>query len=193
MNAEEVRQLLKARRQVIGSLPRVELARQHREAMARKTRLGLRQSMETDPSAVVQREALLIKVRRGQARIKGLPIYGYPIGPQKPVAQRSEGQIAHEILEAVALKWELTVADVLGNRRFKSIVMARQEACYEVKRELDWSFPRIGRLMGGRDHSTIIHSVWAHANRNGLPHLTQCYRGHRTKPKLVQACGVAVE
>ena len=37
--------------------------------------------------------------------------------------------------------------------------MPRQVAMYLIKETLDTSLVRIGELFGGRDHSTVIHSI----------------------------------
>ena len=46
-----------------------------------------------------------------------------------------------------------------GPRRNKPIVVPRQYAMYLLKMDLDMAYVEIGRLFGGRDHSTVIHSV----------------------------------
>ncbi len=44
--------------------------------------------------------------------------------------------------------------------RSKHIVAARQEAMYRVRKErTDMSLPMIGRVFGGKDHTTILHAV----------------------------------
>jgi len=37
--------------------------------------------------------------------------------------------------------------------------MPARFAMYKTLRERGWSYPRIGKLFGGKDHSTIIHGV----------------------------------
>jgi chromosomal replication initiation ATPase DnaA len=44
-----------------------------------------------------------------------------------------------------------------SNRRYKEIVLARQFIMYWAVRRTTLSLPQIGRLMGGRDHTTVIH------------------------------------
>lgn len=54
----------------------------------------------------------------------------------------------------------ITWADLKGQRRCKAIVLPRQIAIYEIhRRRKDMSFPQIGRLFGGRDHTTALSSV----------------------------------
>lgn len=50
--------------------------------------------------------------------------------------------------------------DMIGMRRWRHLVHARQAACWVVRRARPkLSYPRIGVLLGGRDHSTVIHAV----------------------------------
>ena len=40
----------------------------------------------------------------------------------------------------------------------KKIVKPRQIAMYILRKDLKCSFPFIGRKLGGRDHTTVMHS-----------------------------------
>lgn len=57
----------------------------------------------------------------------------------------------------VAAKFGLTVRQLIGNSRKQTNVMARAVIAV-VMYERGLSYPRIGALMGGRDHSTIINA-----------------------------------
>lgn len=69
---------------------------------------------------------------------------------------------AREIVHAIAEKHELTYRDLLSEIRSRPFVRARQEACYEIARLTHLSLPAIGKAMGGRDHTTIMHAIRAH-------------------------------
>lgn len=47
--------------------------------------------------------------------------------------------------------------DLHGNRRYREIVFARQFVMYWAVRLTPLSLPQIGRLMGDRDHTTVLH------------------------------------
>ena len=64
-----------------------------------------------------------------------------------------------EILRVVADFYTLRQAEITGPRRSKDIVRARQIAIYLAKQLTTKSLPEIGRRFGGRDHTTIIHSI----------------------------------
>jgi chromosomal replication initiator protein len=63
------------------------------------------------------------------------------------------------ILEQVARRFNLEVKVILGNKRLKEVVLARQLAMYLCREELGLSYPALGKLFGGKDHSTVLHSV----------------------------------
>src|SRR6185503_14030588 len=61
------------------------------------------------------------------------------------------------ILETVASFYAVKVDDIVGRDRSKDITMPRQMAMYLVREETDSSLPEIGQLIGGRDHTTVMH------------------------------------
>jgi chromosomal replication initiation ATPase DnaA len=68
-----------------------------------------------------------------------------------------------EIMEQTARKYAfegITVDEMKSARRTRGALMqARFEAAWRGKRETPLSLPQIGRLLGGRDHTTILHAV----------------------------------
>jgi hypothetical protein len=64
-----------------------------------------------------------------------------------------------EIQRAVAKHYNITISDILSVRRTNDVVLPRQIAAYLAKVLTTRSYPEIGRRMGGRDHSTILHAV----------------------------------
>lgn len=63
------------------------------------------------------------------------------------------------IRDRVAEEWGVTSADLASKRRTRQITIPRQVAMYLIKELLDESLVRIGEGFGGRDHSTVIHSI----------------------------------
>ena len=47
----------------------------------------------------------------------------------------------------------------MAENRSKKGALARQVAMYLLIHELELSPTRVGRLLGGRDHSTVIHGA----------------------------------
>ena len=63
------------------------------------------------------------------------------------------------IFEQVAIFYALSVGDLIAKNRTKKVALARQVAMYLLIHELELSPTQVGRLLGGRDHSTVIHGA----------------------------------
>ncbi len=61
------------------------------------------------------------------------------------------------IIETVAQYFGVSLQDMKGKGRDKTIVGPRQIAMYLVREETTISLEQIGQLLGGRDHTTIMH------------------------------------
>jgi chromosomal replication initiator protein len=62
------------------------------------------------------------------------------------------------IISAVAEYFGLTVDDLAGASRNRTLVTARQIAMYLCRELTDLSLPKIGQRFGGRDHTTVMHA-----------------------------------
>ena len=63
-----------------------------------------------------------------------------------------------EIIESVCQHYNVTPANINSRSRKKDFVMARQVSIYLAQKYTKMPASRIGRLVGGRDHSTVIYS-----------------------------------
>lgn len=63
-----------------------------------------------------------------------------------------------DILEATATFHQLTLDDLLSKERSKNVATARHVAIYLAREEINATLPEIGRVLGGRTHSTILNS-----------------------------------
>ena len=63
------------------------------------------------------------------------------------------------IIEHVASHYELDTEVLVGRRRTKKIALARQVAMYLLIYQLDMSPTKVGRMLGNRDHATVIHGA----------------------------------
>ncbi|MDO5017620.1 MAG: chromosomal replication initiator protein DnaA [Porphyromonas sp.] len=63
-----------------------------------------------------------------------------------------------EILDTVCKYYNIDAADVIGRKRKRDIVQARQVVMYLAKELTDVSLAAIGADLGGRDHSTVIYA-----------------------------------
>ena len=71
----------------------------------------------------------------------------------------SEKDDIHRIQKIVAEHFGITVEDIRSKKRSANIAFPRQIAMYLCRQLTDESFPKIGIEFGGKDHSTVIHSV----------------------------------
>jgi chromosomal replication initiator protein len=62
-----------------------------------------------------------------------------------------------KILQSVCRFYNVSKAEVLGDRRSKSISTARQITMWFFKHELGFSYPVIGKMIGNRDHTTAMY------------------------------------
>ena len=64
-----------------------------------------------------------------------------------------------DILKLVSKHYGVSRNDILSQRRHRSVVRPRQIAMYLAKQLTSRSLPEIGRRIGGRDHTTVLHAV----------------------------------
>lgn len=64
-----------------------------------------------------------------------------------------------EIQKLTAQHFQIDQSEMRSKRRARAVVRPRQIAMYLAKKMTPRSLPEIGRIFGGRDHSTVIHAV----------------------------------
>ena len=64
-----------------------------------------------------------------------------------------------DVITTVAEKCGVTTEAMRGRNRAQEIVMPRQIAMYLMREETGASLAEIGRALGGRDHTTVIHGI----------------------------------
>ena len=76
-------------------------------------------------------------------------------------------QITFEgITQAVAEHYRIKVDELFNKKRTQNIAYPRQVAMYLCRELADMSYPRIGELFGGRDHTTVIHAYEKISNKS---------------------------
>jgi chromosomal replication initiator protein len=63
------------------------------------------------------------------------------------------------IQQRVAAEWSTTVEGLQSKTRTKNLTVPRQVAMYLAREVLGLQLVEIGQAFGGRDHSTVIHSL----------------------------------
>ena len=64
-----------------------------------------------------------------------------------------------QVQQLVANHYNITVEDLKSKKRKASVALPRQIAMYICRTVLEESFPKIGIEFGGKDHTTVMHSV----------------------------------
>lgn len=86
--------------------------------------------------------------------------YGPPIPTRK--------QQIDATIKGTALRYGLTVEDLMGECMKRRIAWPRQEAMYMLRTKFELSYPRIGEIFG-RDHSTVMSGCRHYMMRAGVP------------------------
>jgi len=75
------------------------------------------------------------------------------------VSRSSAANPVEEIQQRVSAAFGISRAELVGSTRAATPLRARQVAIYLTRELTDLSLPQIGRLYGGRDHSTVLNSI----------------------------------
>ena len=67
--------------------------------------------------------------------------------------------LVDKIINEVCREFDVTEDEIKSKKRVESISFARQVAMYIMRELTDLSLPDIGRYFGGKDHSTVHHSI----------------------------------
>jgi chromosomal replication initiator protein len=76
-----------------------------------------------------------------------------------PRGRSAQATSVEEIQQRVAEGFGISRAELVGSSRAATPLRARQVAIFLTRELTDLSLPQIGRLYGGRDHTTILNSL----------------------------------
>jgi len=74
------------------------------------------------------------------------------------IREREEKVTPEKIQKVIAAHFNIKIVDMKSKKKTKTLVFPRQMAMYLCREVLKLSFPEIGRLFGGKDHSTVIYA-----------------------------------
>jgi len=77
---------------------------------------------------------------------------------QKQIARQ-----IREIIWEVSLKHNISTEYLLGHNRRAGVAWARFEIMWRARHELNAPLQLIGQVLGGRDHTSILHGVRRYA------------------------------
>jgi chromosomal replication initiator protein len=143
-----------------------------------ETRLAILQAKAEEKGVAVAQDVLEFITRRSQHNIRELEgclnrVLAYAklvralLTPE--LAARALENIAGKepknalitprlIIESVANSFQLAAPDLKSRKRDKETALARQVAMYLIRQETNCSLAQIGKELGDRDHSTVIHA-----------------------------------
>lgn len=94
------------------------------------------------------------------ASLLAKPLSSELIAEVIPQAPRSaQATSVEEIQQQVAERFGISRAELIGTSRAATPLGARQVAIFLTRELTDLSLPQIGRLYGGRDHTTVMNSL----------------------------------
>ena len=73
---------------------------------------------------------------------------------------KTEGKKVHyrRILSTTSSHFKIKTSELIGKSRRKNYTLARHIAAYLLRRELELPLTRVGEILGGRDHTSIMHA-----------------------------------
>lgn len=78
----------------------------------------------------------------------------------KDIAPKAKHELtADGVLKLVALHFNVRTTDLKSSKRVRKLAVPRQLCMYLLRKHLMLSFPVIGKFMGGKDHTTVMHAV----------------------------------
>ena len=86
------------------------------------------------------------------------------LGEPAVPAQANRATLQH-IVDVVTHYYNVKLSDLQSRRRYKSITEPRQICMYLAKKRTRFSLAEIGGYFGGRDHTTVMHSIDVVENR----------------------------
>jgi hypothetical protein len=149
----------------------------HIEAKARKARLfgaSLNIKIVEKPKSYIANKVILeTPSQKLEQRIRDILLVSTlpPTDEQDQAFWRSakpymEGcvvpPIPKRIIAECLMKHRIKYIHVASECRNFELVTCRQEICYRLKEETSYSLPQIGRLLGGRDHTTVLFAIRRH-------------------------------
>jgi chromosomal replication initiator protein len=99
---------------------------------------------------------------QGHANLQGRPIDMKLVQEalRVPVAGSKHSQVTlQHIIEAVTEYYGVKLSDLQSRRRHKSVTEPRQVCMWLARKRTRFSLEEIGGYFGGRDHTTVMHSI----------------------------------
>ena len=104
------------------------------------------------------------------------------------VLTRQDRRLAFEVFDIISSVTNVPHETFVGNRtRKNTVVILRQISSYLLKRFTSLSQAEIGNVLGGYDHSTVIHSIKTVNNWLESPKI------YKTETRIIDECVILLE
>lgn len=107
-------------------------------------------------------EGILIKIMN-EAHLKKLSITTELVESALSHSEETNGKVARstpeQTIDAVCKYYQIGKRQILGESRTREIARPRQMLMYLLRTQLGIAYEEVGRLVGDRDHSTVMHAV----------------------------------
>jgi len=141
-----------------------------------ETRMAILRSKAERAGRSVEPEFLEIIARRVQSNIRELEgaltrllafadLSGLALTPElvestlSDLQSRTTAVTPDRIIAAVAEHFGVDVDRLLSTDRSRQVALPRQVAMYLIRQGTDASLPKIGEVLGGRDHTTVMYGL----------------------------------
>jgi hypothetical protein len=120
-----------------------------------KTKRRRHRTVNVPSSTPAPVEAVLLPVIVKAARHH---VRDWIVVTEKPKWEPPSGA-AKDIFTEICLRRGVHPRDVMGRTRPRKLVACRAKIYVRLKRDLGWCLPQIGKFLGGRDHTTVLHAI----------------------------------
>ena len=139
-----------------------------------ETRMAILRFKAESQGAIVPSDVMEFVARRAQNNIRELEgalnkviahatMLRQPISMElatdalQDIVSRQAELTVEQIITAVSKFYRMETEVIIARGRSKDVSAARQMAMYLAREETGASLPQIGEILGGRDHTTVMH------------------------------------
>jgi chromosomal replication initiator protein len=124
--------------------------------------MGQIQMIAANAESARKIEGVLIKIMN-EVHLKKTPITTTMIESLLSRGSESNGKVIRstpeQTIDAVCKYYQIGKRLILGDSRVRQIARPRQLLMYLLRTQLGIPYEEVGRLVGDRDHSTVMHAV----------------------------------
>jgi hypothetical protein len=100
-----------------------------------------------------------------------------PAPPRRHQCKRTMPPRIFRVLEVVGEHLNVLPDQMVSERRTNELAHARHVVMFILKKDYDKTLPQIGRWLGGRDHTTVLHGIRAIEARDDMADTLDTIRG----------------